>query len=59
MTFIGIYTRNKQEMHDLKCILVTWYTFWGRMQKISMDSFFPLKTIRRYEYLINKKLNHN
>jgi hypothetical protein len=21
MAFIGIYTRNKQEMHDLKCIL--------------------------------------
>ena len=23
----GIYTRNKQEMNDLKCILVAWYTF--------------------------------
>ena len=56
MAFIGTYTRNKQEMHDLKCILVAWYTFGGRKQKIPMDSFFSikLKTIRRY--FINNKL---
>ena len=39
MAFIGIYTWNKQEMHDLKCILVTWYTFDRRKQKIAMYSF--------------------
>ena len=39
----GIYSRNKQEMHDLKCILVTWYTFDRRKQKIPIYSFLSLK----------------
>jgi hypothetical protein len=51
MSFIGTYTRNKQEMHDLKCILVAWYTFGQCIPS------FPLKTIRRH--LINYKLNYN
>jgi hypothetical protein len=51
MAFISIYNQNKQEMHDLKCILVAWYTFDRRKQKL------PIKTIRRY--LINNKLNYN
>jgi hypothetical protein len=44
-------------MHDLKCILVAWYTFDRRKQKIPMYSFLSIKTIRRY--LINNKLNYN
>jgi hypothetical protein len=53
----GIYIWNKQEMYDLKCILVTWYTFGRRKQKIQCISSFPLKTIHRY--LINNKLNYS
>ena len=44
-------------MYDLKCILVTWYTFGRRKQKIQCISSFPLKTIHRY--LINNKLNYS
>jgi hypothetical protein len=33
MAFICIYTWNKQEMSELKCILVAWYTFGRRKQK--------------------------
>jgi hypothetical protein len=31
-----VLEKNKQERHDLKCILVAWYTFGRRKQKISM-----------------------
>jgi hypothetical protein len=51
-----ILETNKQEMHDLKCILVAWYTF-DRRKKIAMYSFLSTKTIRRY--FINNKLNYN
>ena len=37
--FIGIYTRNKNEMHDLKSVLVAWYKFGRRKQKLPMYSF--------------------
>jgi hypothetical protein len=39
----GIYAWNKQEMHDLKCILVAWNTVCQRKQKIPMYSFFSTK----------------
>jgi hypothetical protein len=55
MAFIGIYSRNKQEMRDLKCILVVWYTFNQRKKKYQCIPSFPLKTIRRYFI----KLNYN
>jgi hypothetical protein len=57
MAFLDIYTRNKQEMHDLKCILVAWYTFGRRKQNYQRIPSVPLITIRRY--LINNKLNYN
>ena len=58
--YIGIYISNKQEIHDLKCILVAWYTLsFGRRKKQTNQCVppFSLKIIRGY--LINDKLNYN
>jgi hypothetical protein len=57
MAFIGIYTRNKQEMHDLKYILVGNSHLVEENKNYQCVPSFPLKTIRRH--LINKKLNYN
>jgi hypothetical protein len=48
--YIGIYTWNKQEIHDLKCILVAWYTFGQRKQKIPVYSFFSTKNHLQISY---------
>jgi hypothetical protein len=39
----SILETNKQEMHDLKCILVAWYTFDRRRKNSNVFLPFHLK----------------
>jgi hypothetical protein len=49
MAFVGIYTENEQEMHDLKCILGAWRIhIWS--EKNTNVSFFSTKNHSQISY---------
>ena len=53
MAFTGIYTRNKQEMHDLKLFLWRGTHLVDENKNYQCISSFPLKIILRYLIITN------